>query len=84
MGCLEARNLAFMGRVVAEGALMRTESRGQHFRADYPQKDDDNWLKWLVRLKCEAGGDLGHASGAPSTRNAEEKKLKNVQHRTSN
>ncbi len=27
------------------GALNRTESRGSHFRNDYPKRDDANWLK---------------------------------------
>ena len=30
---------------VAYGALQRTESRGAHYRADFPQRDDLQWLK---------------------------------------
>ncbi|MEG3070361.1 MAG: hypothetical protein RQM92_05530 [Candidatus Syntrophopropionicum ammoniitolerans] len=30
---------------VAYGALMRTESRGSHFREDHPKRDDAKWLK---------------------------------------
>jgi fumarate reductase flavoprotein subunit len=30
---------------VAQGALMRTESRGAHFREDHPRRDDARWLK---------------------------------------
>jgi fumarate reductase flavoprotein subunit len=30
---------------ISQGALLRTESRGSHYREDYPQRDDDNWLK---------------------------------------
>ena len=29
-------------------SLLRTESRGSHFHADYPDRDDINWLKWVV------------------------------------
>ncbi len=30
---------------ISYGALTRTESRGSHFREDYPKRDDVNWLK---------------------------------------
>ncbi len=29
---------------ISQGALQRTESRGSHYREDYPKRDDDNWL----------------------------------------
>ena len=41
---LETLNLARVGRVIAGAALRRTESRGAHFRTDFPQRDDDRWL----------------------------------------
>ncbi|TJY63262.1 fumarate reductase flavoprotein subunit [Sinimarinibacterium sp. CAU 1509] len=34
-----------LAQCVAYGALMRTESRGAHYRADYPRRDDAQWLK---------------------------------------
>ena len=41
--------------VIAEGALNRTESRGAHARRDFPQRDDEKWLKhtlaWLEAEK---------------------------------
>ena len=40
---------------VAYGALTRTESRGAHFREDFPHRDDAHWLKrTLATWKSEA------------------------------
>jgi L-aspartate oxidase len=36
---LEARNMLFVGRLIAESALRRRESRGSHFREDFPQRE---------------------------------------------
>ncbi|HYE81405.1 MAG TPA: FAD-binding protein [Clostridia bacterium] len=33
------------------GALLRTESRGAHYRLDYQEKDDQNWLKNIIVQK---------------------------------
>jgi succinate dehydrogenase / fumarate reductase flavoprotein subunit len=41
----ELGNLLDISEVVAMCALNRTESRGGHAREDYPQRDDENWLK---------------------------------------
>jgi succinate dehydrogenase/fumarate reductase flavoprotein subunit len=41
---LEHRNLLDVAEVIIEASSMRTESRGSHFRSDYPQRDDNNWL----------------------------------------
>ena len=41
--------------VAAQGALARTESRGAHYRSDYPRRDDAEWLKrTLVRWPADA------------------------------
>jgi fumarate reductase flavoprotein subunit len=42
---------------IAYGALMRTESRGSHFREDFPKRDDVNWLKRTLAYWKE-GADL--------------------------
>ncbi|HLC69290.1 MAG TPA: FAD-dependent oxidoreductase [Candidatus Bilamarchaeaceae archaeon] len=33
---------------IAYSALHRTESRGAHYRTDYPERDDKNWLKHIL------------------------------------
>ncbi len=42
---LELRSLLDFSEVIVAGALARTESRGAHFRSDYPARDDAAWLK---------------------------------------
>ena len=42
---LELRNMLELARAVALGALERRESRGGHSREDYPERDDENFLK---------------------------------------
>jgi fumarate reductase flavoprotein subunit len=40
---------------IAHGALLRTESRGAHFREDFPRRDDAQWLKrTLATWKSDA------------------------------
>jgi succinate dehydrogenase/fumarate reductase flavoprotein subunit len=40
----EHRNLLDVAEVIISAADMRTESRGSHYRADYPARDDANWM----------------------------------------
>ena len=49
---LSVRNLALLGRILAFAALQRTESRGAHFRLDYPDVDD---LRWRVVTRLQLG-----------------------------
>ncbi|MEM4041320.1 MAG: succinate dehydrogenase flavoprotein subunit [Saccharolobus sp.] len=42
---LEMRNMIDLAIVITKSALERKESRGAHYRTDYPERDDNNWLK---------------------------------------
>jgi L-aspartate oxidase len=46
-GGLELRDLVLCSRLVAEGALMREESRGAHYRTDFPEPRDE-WRRHIV------------------------------------
>jgi L-aspartate oxidase len=41
-------NLMTVARLIARGALRREESRGAHFRSDFPERDDRIWKRHLV------------------------------------
>lgn len=45
---LEQKNMLLVAWLMTEAALERTESRGGHFRSDYPHKDDQNWLRVYI------------------------------------
>src|SRR6476660_9458643 len=38
-------NMLQLGRVIAQGAALRDESRGAHYKPDFPERADKNWLK---------------------------------------
>jgi succinate dehydrogenase / fumarate reductase flavoprotein subunit len=38
-------NMLQLARVIAQGAAIRDESRGAHYKPDFPDRDDKNWLK---------------------------------------
>ena len=42
-----AESMLMAAEFTYAAALTREESRGQHFREDFPERDDQNWFKWL-------------------------------------
>ncbi len=46
--CCEARNIHQAGLLIARSALARKESRGAHYRTDYPTHDDARFLKHTI------------------------------------
>jgi succinate dehydrogenase / fumarate reductase flavoprotein subunit len=52
---LELESLLGLAEVIIVSALGREESRGAHFREDYPERDDRNWLKHTLIRKTDQG-----------------------------
>jgi succinate dehydrogenase/fumarate reductase flavoprotein subunit len=48
---LELQSLLEIAEIIALCAINRTESRGSHFRRDFPKRDDPNWLKHTMAHK---------------------------------
>ena len=56
-------SLLTVGRLIARAALRREESRGGHFRSDFPHRNDIDWARHVTQLKGRVtrtdGGETG-------------------------
>ena len=52
----ELENMLILARVITYGAFCRNESRGAHYKPEFPDRDDANWLK-TTRAKW-VNGDI--------------------------
>jgi len=52
----ELENMLVLARVITLGALARNESRGAHYKPDFSERDDANWLKTTRAKWC--GGEI--------------------------
>ncbi|MBX6753804.1 MAG: succinate dehydrogenase flavoprotein subunit [Thermorudis peleae] len=63
MDLVEAIELGFLldcAEAIAISALARQESRGAHYREDFPQRDDVNWLKHTLVTRTSGGLELSY------------------------
>jgi succinate dehydrogenase / fumarate reductase flavoprotein subunit len=52
---LELENLLIQAQATIQSALNRSESRGGHAREDFPDRDDDNWMKHTLAWVDDKG-----------------------------
>jgi succinate dehydrogenase / fumarate reductase, flavoprotein subunit len=50
-------NMLILARVITQGAYLRNESRGAHYKPDFPERDDKNFLKTTKALFCGEAED---------------------------
>ena len=55
---LELKSLIVVGKTILASAMNRQESRGAHFREDYPQRDDVNFLQHTMAYYSPSGIDI--------------------------
>ncbi len=53
-------NMLELARVVTLGALRRNESRGGHYKPEYPERDDENFLKTTIANWTPSGPELSY------------------------
>ena len=54
----ELRNMLDLSEIIIESSLKREESRGSHFRLDYPVRNDKEWLNHILIKKTDSGFNL--------------------------
>jgi succinate dehydrogenase / fumarate reductase flavoprotein subunit len=65
LGAIELGYMLDCAETSLISAIHRTESRGAHFRVDYPERNDEEWLK---HIDVALGGDgQPHISYSPVT-----------------
>jgi len=55
MEAFELESLLGLAEAILASALARQESRGAHYREDFPERDDQNWLKHTLVLRTDHG-----------------------------
>lgn len=53
-------NMLELARVITLGALRRNESRGGHYKPEYPERDDENFLKTTIANWTSSGPELSY------------------------
>ena len=48
---IELRNIVTVANLIVDSALIRRESRGLHYTVDYPQRDDERWMRDTILVK---------------------------------
>lgn len=43
----ELGNMLVLARLIAQCAALRDESRGAHYKPDFPERDDEKWLRTM-------------------------------------
>jgi succinate dehydrogenase / fumarate reductase flavoprotein subunit len=56
----ELEHMLVLARVITMGALARNESRGAHYKPEFPERNDKEWLKTTVAKWLPKGIELSY------------------------
>ncbi len=74
LNVLELESQLYLGEITARGALARQESRGSHYRTDYTERNDADWLKHTIARVD--GEEIKFSSSEVDTQHYEPKERK--------
>jgi len=60
MNSLELPGMIEISEMIVAGALVREESRGSHWRTDFPTRDDQRWLKHTMARYAPEGPQFSY------------------------
>ncbi|MFC0473652.1 L-aspartate oxidase [Halalkalibacter kiskunsagensis] len=55
---LERKNMILVACLITEAAIQRTESRGGHYRSDFLNRDDQNWIGQYITFSKKSGVEV--------------------------
>jgi succinate dehydrogenase / fumarate reductase, flavoprotein subunit len=61
LGAIELRFMLENAECTCVAALHRTESRGAQFRTDFPERNDDEWLKHIDLARTDDGPEISYS-----------------------
>jgi len=61
LGAMELGYMLDCAECACVGAIHRTESRGAQFRTDFPERNDDEWLKHIALTYTEDGPEISYS-----------------------
>jgi succinate dehydrogenase flavoprotein subunit len=61
LGAIELGYMLDCAEATCVGAIHRTESRGAQFRTDFPERNDDEWLKHIDLIRTDDGPEISYS-----------------------
>ena len=61
LGALELGYMLDNAEATCVGAIHRTESRGAQYRTDFPERNDEEWLKHIDLTKGDDGPEISYS-----------------------